>query len=72
LLLIGRLHDVGPHSFHQRADLETGRGHVPEQGGGERAVAAGAVEGDVVGLRGIGDHSADGALDDRKSLTHVG
>ena len=49
---------IGAHAFHERADLQARRGDVLEQRRRERAVAALAVERDVVGLRRVGPDSA--------------
>ena len=60
-LLGGRRH-VAAHALHQAADFDVRRLHVLQQRRGERAVAAAAVERDVVGLGGEHDQRVDRAL----------
>jgi hypothetical protein len=52
LPLTGRGEDAGAHPPHDRADLDIGSGDVFQERGGERTVAALAVERDIVGLDG--------------------
>jgi hypothetical protein len=68
LLLLGRFDHVATHALHDAADFRIRRGTVLEQGGGERAVAPGAVERD--GCRAACEHDqrVDGALDLRQPL----
>lgn len=66
LLAAGLLQHVIPHIDHHVADARAFRIDVTQQGRGEGAVAAGAVERHLAGLGGVDDHHARRRLDARK------
>ena len=58
--------DVAAHRDHHRRHVDPRRGDMAEQRARERAVAAGAVVGDVVGLGGEGDQETRRVADPRQ------
>ena len=68
LFAASRFNHVDAHPFHHPSDFEAGCGHMLKQGRRERAVAAVAVEGDVIRLGGKCRERADRVLDRRQAL----
>jgi hypothetical protein len=64
LLAAGRLQHGAAHARQHLPHLDVRRDDVIEQALSERAVGAGAVEGDVAGLGGVDQQGADAALGD--------
>ena len=64
----GRRNDVLAHLDHHAGNVLTDRRQMAQQGLREGRIAAGAVVGDVVGLRGEGDEKARRVADARQAL----
>ena len=67
LLAAGLAADLGRNPPEDLPDLDAGRLDLPEQGGGEEAVAAVAVERDLVRGRRVGDHHVAARVEFREA-----